>query len=120
MLCYNKLVLDFFLKKRNYIGGKRTDFSLFFYKHFICPRFGHKYEYWNLIARHKCRRCLDARIEIAREALDDKQKMKLSWYRNEAKWKENIRNRKVVFDNYGRPTTVITDGRGNIRGAMPK
>lgn len=46
------------------------------------------------------------------------EKMKLSFYRDEKKWHENIRNRKIVMEN-GKKHILMTDGRGNIRGEMP-
>lgn len=47
------------------------------------------------------------------------EKMKLSFYRDERKWHENIRNRKIVEKN-GIKHILLTDGKGNIRGEMPK
>lgn len=47
------------------------------------------------------------------------EKMKLSFYRDERKWHENIRNRTIV-EKDGVKTVVLTDGKGNIKRELPK
>lgn len=54
-----------------------------------------------------------------RKPLTDYEKMKLGWYRDEKKWIENIKNRKIVEHN-GKKVTVMTDGKGKITGRMPE
>lgn len=53
-----------------------------------------------------------------RRGLTEHEALKLSWYRDENKWIENIRNRQIVERN-GQKATVVTDGRGNIKGELP-
>lgn len=54
-----------------------------------------------------------------RKPLTDYERMKLGWYRDEKKWIENIKNRKIIIEG-GKKMTVNTDGRGNITGRMPE
>lgn len=53
--------------KRNtlfYADDKRiSEFEIFLYKAFICGFIGHKWEWWQLIERHKCARCLEPMYE---------------------------------------------------------
>jgi|GEM_PF-6441458 hypothetical protein len=53
------------------------------------------------------------------KALTELERMKLSWYRDEKKWIENIKNRRIVKNN-GKKIVVLTDHKGNIRGEMPR
>lgn len=54
----------------------------------------------------------------SRRPLTDYEKVKLSWYRDEKKWIDNIKSRKTIYQN-GKPLTVLTDSRGNIKGELP-
>lgn len=54
-----------------------------------------------------------------RRPLTEYEAMKLSWYRDEKKWVENIRNRQIVEHN-GKKVTVMTNGKGKILGRLPE
>lgn len=47
--------------------------------------------------------------EIIRRPLTDHERLKLSWYRSEKKWIENIRDRKIINKNGQK--IVISQGR---------
>lgn len=71
-----------------------------------------------------CDSCVEKRQEKlikseGRRPLTDWERQKLSWYRNEKKWAENIKSRKIIFKN-GQKTIVTTDSRGRITGELPK
>lgn len=53
-----------------------------------------------------------------RKTLTEYEKMKLSWYRDEKKWVDNIKSRKIIEQN-GKKITVLTDSRGKITGELP-
>lgn len=49
-----------------------------------------------------------------RRPLTEHEKLKLSWYRSDKRWQENIRSRKIINGS-----VVYTDHHGNIKGEMP-
>ena len=51
--------------------------------------------------------------------LDEYQRMKLGWNRNEKSWEDNIRSRKVIKKN-GQSHVVLTGKDGRIIGEMPR
>ena len=54
-----------------------------------------------------------------RRPLTEYEAMKLSWYRDEKKWIENIKSRKIIQKD-GRKATVLIDNKGNIKREMPQ
>lgn len=55
-----KLFQRGFYKKKRYLHGYASDYDFWVAENIICKYFGHEFEYWHLIARDKCRRCLAA------------------------------------------------------------
>ena len=51
--------------------------------------------------------------------LNEWEKMKLSWYRDEKKWHDNISRRKNIQVN-GKQVSVLTNHKGKILKEMPK
>ncbi len=48
-------------------GKKRSSFSLWLAKCILCPLFGHKWSWWQVIERSKCDRCLALNLEDVKE-----------------------------------------------------
>lgn len=72
----------------------------------------------------RCDDCFNQAVKIQkkqekmRRALTEWEAMKLSWYRSEKKWHDNIQRRKIITEN-GHRITVLTDYKGNITQKMP-
>lgn len=64
-----------------------------------------------------CRKCgvnLYAEESKSLRPMTEWESMKMSFYKSDKRWQENIRNRKIIN---GKP--YMTDGRGNIKGELP-
>lgn len=72
-------MFDWFKKEEYVRGVNLSKFDIWFAEHFWCKYFGHKWEYWSLIGRYKCERCLEARPqeETAHGHLTYFQKLKM-------------------------------------------
>lgn len=49
----------------------------------------------------------------AKRPLTDYERLKLSWYRDEKRWEDNIRSRQIVTDTHGKKHVVVP-GLGEI------
>ena len=60
-----------------------------------------------------CRECGGIKNTTGRRPLTDHEKLKLSWYRDERKWIDNIKSRQIVTDNHGKKH-IIVPGYGEL------
>lgn len=52
------------------------DWQLWISEHIICPIFGHKWEYWLVIGKDKCARCLVPRVEESHKSFSKMDKIR--------------------------------------------
>lgn len=53
-----KLFKREFYTRAKLLGNEYSEFNIWFSRNFICPLISHKWEFWQLISRSKCKRCL--------------------------------------------------------------
>lgn len=64
-----------------------------------------------------CKQCGSGNTEKSRRPLTDWEKVKLSFYRSEKKWIENIQDRKIVTDRSGNKIAV---SQGRVLPMQPR